>query len=130
MVRLDIVGILFSLFLLGPRNWRWSLAAMAVGKLATLITLVLWRLPLAAFTMGGLFTQIELEANFISALVVTGAGPFFCYTVARLAASRPLGDREWWKQLLPWSELAHPMAATFVKYAMLSGLFGVYKLFC
>lgn len=129
MVRLDIAGVVFTLFLLGPRNWRWSLAAIGVGKLATLLILVLWRVPLAAYTMGGMFTQVDLEGGGVfSTLVITLTGPFCCYTVARLATSSPLGDEGWWNQLLPWSELSHPMAATFAKYALLSGLFGVGKL--
>ena len=129
MLKLDLAGVLFSLFVLGPRQWRWTLAAVAVAKLATLLTLIVWRVELTAYTMGGLFTQVELNGGPLSALLIGLAGPFACYAVAKLKARRPMGERGWFKQLLPWSELENPMAGTFAKYALLAALFSVFKAF-
>ncbi|HBS92686.1 MAG TPA: hypothetical protein DEA85_01600, partial [Firmicutes bacterium] len=86
VLRLDILGILLSLFFLGPRNWRWSLAAAGVALAATLLFLVVWRADLTAYTMGGLFTQVELGGSRFSALLAGLPGPFACYAVAKFMA--------------------------------------------
>ncbi len=127
MLRLDILGILLSLFFLGPRNWRWSLAAAGVALAATLLFLVVWRADLTAYTMGGLFTQVELGGSRFSALLAGLPGPFACYAVAKFMAGRPMGQAGWLRQILPWNELENPAAGTFAKYALLSAVFCLIK---
>ena len=128
MLRLDILGILISVFLLGPRNWRWTLAAAGIAKLTTILMLMVWRVELTAYTMGGLFTQVDTAGRFTS-IIIALSGPFACYAVARLAVVQPMGSSGWLKQLLPWSELEHPMAATFAKFGLLAGVFSLVKVF-
>jgi|SRR5690554_3329357 len=123
MLRLDILGILISLFLLGPRNWRWSLAAAAVTMVATCAALLVWRVELVAYTMGGIFTQVDLTGGRLGALLLGYSGPFACYAVARLSCHRPMGEIGWLRQLLPWSKLENPMAGTFAKFALLTAIF-------
>jgi len=129
LLKLDFLGILFSLFLLGPRHWRWSLAAVAVAITATVLILIIWRVELTAYTMGGLFTQVELTGGRLSTLLLGLSGPFACYTVARFMDRRPMGESGWLKQILPWSELENPIAGTFAKYALLTAIFSVIKAF-
>lgn len=127
MLRLDVIAILLSLFFLGPKNWRWSLAAAGVAWVSTLLLLLVWKAELVAYTMGGLFTHVELEAASLGTLLAALAGPFVCYAVARLTARKPMGEAGWWKQILPWSEMENPMAGTFAKYALLAALFALFK---
>lgn len=129
MLRLDVIGILLSLFFLGPKNWRWSLAAAGVAWASTLLLLLVWKTDLVAYTMGGLFTHIELAEGSLVTLLAALAGPFVCYAVARLTVRRPMGEAGWWNQILPWSELENPMAGTFAKYALLAALFALFKSF-
>lgn len=129
MLRLDILGLLLSLFFLGPRYWRWSLAAAGVALAATLLALVVWKADLVAYTMGGLFTQVELGGSRFYALLAGLPGPFACYAAAKLMAGRPMGQAGWLRQILPWSELENPAAGTFAKYALLSALFALIKSF-
>jgi len=129
MLQLDLLGILLSLFLLGPRHWRWSLAAVGAALTATVLTIILLRVDLTAYTMGGLFTQVELEGGRLATLLVGMAGPFACYSVAKLITLRPMGEAGWLKQILPWSNLEKPMAGTFAKYALLSAIFSLIKAF-
>ena len=127
MLRLDILGILVTLFLLGPRNWRWSLGAVAVAKLTTVLMMVVWQVDLTVYTMGGLFTQMELAGGRLTTLILGLVGPFACYAVARMTVRYPMGEAGWLRQSLPWSTLEHPMAATFAKYAMLSAAFSIFR---
>lgn len=127
MLRLDFLGLLISLFLLGPKHWRWSLAAAGVALTATVLTLIVWRADLTAYTMGGIFTQVDLAGGRWPGLILGLAGPFACYTVARFAAKRPMGQTGWLRQILPWSELENPMAGTFAKFAVLAGVFSILK---
>ena len=129
MLRLDFLGILVSVFLLGPKNWRWSLWAAAVAKITTVLILVLWRVDLAAYTMGGLFTEVDMVGGRLPTFVLGLMGPFVCYGVARMTVRHPMGKAGWLKQILPWSELDHPMAATFAKYAMLAAIFNIITAF-
>lgn len=129
MLRLDILGLMLSVFILGPKYWRWSLAAAGVGLTATLLTLVVWRVNLTAYTMGGVFTQVELEGGRLGALLVGSAGSFASYAVARFICSKPMGESGWIKQILPWSELENPVAGTFAKYALLTAVFNIIKTF-
>ena len=69
MLRLDILGLLLSLFFLGPRHWRWSLAAAGVAFASTVILLLVWQAELVAYTNGGLFSQMELAEGKISSLL-------------------------------------------------------------
>lgn len=128
MLRLDILGLLLTLFFLGPKHWRWSLAAAGVALVATLLFLIVWQTDLIAYTMGGLFSQLELNNNSFTGLLAGLVGPFACYAVAKFIAWRPMGKTGWLKQLLPWSELENPRAGTFAKYAILSVLFALVKL--
>ena len=59
LLRLDIFGLLLSLFLLGPRQWRWSLAAAGVALAATILTFLVLRGGSDLYH-GGVFTQVEL----------------------------------------------------------------------
>lgn len=127
MLRLDILGILLTLFFLGPKHWRWSLAAAGVAFTATVFLLVVWQAELVAYTNGGLFSQMELAEGKFSSLLAALPGSFSCYTVAKLIAWRPMGQAGWLKQLLPWSPLENPAAGTFAKYALLSALFSLFK---
>lgn len=127
MLRLDVFGILLTLFFLGPRHWRWSLAAAGVAWVSTLLFLLVWKADLVAYTMGGLFTQVELKGGSLGTLLASLPGSFVCYAAARLKTQRPMGDAGWLKQILPWSEIENPMAGTFAKYALLSALFALLK---
>lgn len=126
-MRIDFLGILLSVFLLGPRQWRWSLAAAGVSLLATVLTIVVLRIDLAAYTMGGVFTQVDLGSGSLSTLLLGQAGPFACYSVARLKKRHPMGEKGWLKQILPWSALENPLEGTFAKYALLTAVFSVLK---
>lgn len=127
MLNLDFLGILLSIFLLGPRQWRWSLAAVGVSLLATVLTIIVLRVDLAAYTMGGIFTQVELGKGRLVTLLLSQAGPFACYSVARLKTRRPMGEKGWLRQLLPWSVLENPMEGAFAKYALLTAVFSAIK---
>ena len=127
MLRLDILGILLSLFFLGPRNWRWSLAAAGVALVATFLTLLVWPADLTAYTMGGLFTQVELGGGPIGSLLAGLAGPFACFAAAKFIVRKPMGKAGWLRQILPWSELENPAAGTFAKYALFSAMFCLVK---
>jgi len=100
-----------------------------MALLSTLLVLIVWRVDLAAYTMGGLFTQVDAQGGRLTRLAVGLTGPFVCYAAARLKARRPMGDRGWLKQMLPWSELEHPMAGTFAKYAFLAAVFNILRTF-
>ncbi|MGI6364732.1 MAG: hypothetical protein ACOX2G_03150 [Bacillota bacterium] len=128
MLRLDFLGILLSLFLLGPRQWRWSLAAAGVSLLATLLTIIVLRVDLAVYTMGGVFTQVDLGNGRLVTLLIGLAGPFACYSIARLKKRRPMGEKGWLRQILPWSPLENPMEGTFAKYALLTAVFSIIKI--
>ncbi|GEM_PF-1274834 len=129
LLRLDIFGLLLSLFLLGPRQWRWSLAAAGVALAATILTFLVLRVEVTAYTMGGVFTQVELGGGRLGNLALGLAGPFACYAVARLKAGRPMGEAGWLRQLLPWSRLENPLAGTFAKYALLAAVFNIIQAF-
>lgn len=127
MVRLDILGILLTLFLMGPKYWRWSLGAVGISMAATLLLLIILKSDLIAYTMGGLFTQVELKDSPLWALLFGFFGPLASYTVAKFIAWRPMGEAGWSKQLLPWSELENTGAGTLAKYALLAALFSAIK---
>ncbi|MTI94838.1 MAG: hypothetical protein FH749_05030 [Firmicutes bacterium] len=129
MVRLDVLGILLTVFLLGPANWRWSLLAMAIAKGATLLLLVFGQAPVIAYTMGGMFNQLELDGQLVKAILLIFAGPVACYSFVRFQTSRPFGDKNLFAQLLPWSELENPLRVTVVKYALFSALFNIVSYF-
>lgn len=127
MVQLDILGIFLTLFILGPKYWRWSLGAVGISMVATLLLLIIFRADLIVYTMGGLFTQVELRDSPFWALLLGLAGPFASYTVAKIIAWRPMGETGWSKQLLPWSELENIGAGTLAKYALLAAVFSAIK---
>lgn len=127
MLRLDFLGVLLSLFLLGPRQWRWSLLAAGVALVSTVLTIIVLRVDLAAYTMGGVFTQVDLGGSRRVTLLIGLAGPFTCYAVARLMKRRPMGEGGWLKQILPWSVLENPVEGTFAKYALLTAVFSLIK---
>lgn len=127
MLRIDFLGILVSLFLLGPRQWRWSLAAAGVSLLATVLTIIVLRVELAAYTMGGIFTQVDLDKGPLVTLLLSQVGPFVCYSVARLKKRCPMGEQGWLRQILPWSTLENPMEGAFAKYALLTAVFSAIK---
>mgnify|MGYP000867214662 CR=1 FL=1 len=108
MLRLDFFGLLLTLFFLGPKHWRWGLAAAGGALVTTVLFLVVWKADLVAL---------------LAALV----GPFAVYAVAKIMAWRPMGQVGWLRQILPWSELENPAAGTFAKYALLSALFALVK---
>lgn len=84
---------------------------------------------MTAYTMGGLFAQVDLDGGRLTRLIIGSTGPFACYAVARLCSRRPMGEHGWLKQILPWSELENPMAGTFAKYALLAAIFNILKIF-
>ncbi len=127
MLRLDFFGLLLTLFFLGPKHWRWGLAAAGVALVTTVLFLVVWKADLVAYTMGGLFTQVELASRSLGTLLAALVGPFAVYAVAKIMAWRPMGQVGWLRQILPWSELENPAAGTFAKYALLSALFALVK---
>lgn len=129
MIRLDLLGILLTLFLLGPRYWRHSLVAVGLGALATLVVLLFWQVPLAAFTIGGIFSQVEPHRAWFRGLVAALAGPFVCYSVARMRSRDPLATSYGgWDWLMPWNEPREPLAAALAKYGVLAAIYVLYKL--
>lgn len=123
MVQLDILGVLLTVFCLGPKNWRWGLIATGISLAATLLTLIVLKAGLVAYTMGGLFTQVELADSPFWALLFALSGPFACYATAKIMVWRPMGQSGWLKQLLPWSELENVGAGTLAKYALFTAVF-------
>ncbi len=96
MLRLDILGILITLFLIDVFNWKKVLISFFSVIFITLVVLLALDISYTSIFIGGVFTQIKIGGG---ALKITG----FLHVIIALLIGRILAKERFSINLLwPW----------------------------
>lgn len=130
MLQLDLIGLVLTIFVLGPQNILYTVLAILVHELGKIIALTFLTPQVETVVTGGILntTIFKTAEPVLVSLVVTLAGPFFCLFMGLMFLGvnfKSFSPKQLGKLFNPFIRLERPWAAINLRLAFLSALISI-----
>jgi len=122
MVAIDIIGLILTVLLMGPRYAHYILAAVVIGEVGRILMTLYVNAQLDALVAGGIMNGITFHgATGISLLLIYFGGVIFNYFIGMACGGI---EREKLTHVLnPFAVVKQPFAVVNIRLAILSGIY-------
>lgn len=123
MLALDIIGLVITILLVGPRYAHYVLIAAGIGELGRIMALLYVNARLDAVVAGGIFSGIDMQGvnAKLPILFVYFSGPLVNYFVGM--AFGGLEKEKFVSLYNPFAVVRQPFAITNIRLAILSAVY-------
>lgn len=133
MLQIDIIGLIITIFFLGPQNILYIVLAIIVHELGRILSLLLLMPQLELMVTGGVLNIMifKVPEPFIFSLLTILAGPFFCFLMGLICKGmnfRNFGFRQLNNLLNPFIKLKKPWAIINLRLALFSAIISLARL--